>query len=139
VCWASVEENPWFSVPLNIARQFLGDPDPTPARAPGPLAFSDPAYVRDILTTAGFKDIHVDTVETTMKSPDAAEQQAMLYLTGGPAARLVTAKSPNAEVMDALKGALVSELQKYETEGGISLGATVHYVAAGKWRHRIGL
>jgi hypothetical protein len=34
--------------------------------------------------------------------------------------------------MDALKRALVSELQKYETEGGIALGATVHYVAAGK-------
>jgi ubiquinone/menaquinone biosynthesis C-methylase UbiE len=130
VCWASVDKNPWFLVPLNIAVQFLGSLEPTPARAPGPLAFSEPEYVEDILATAGFRDIQIETVETTMMSSDSPEQQAELYLTGGPAARLIAAKSPNADTMGALTAGLVSELQKYETENGIALGATVHCVAA---------
>ena len=48
----------------------------------------------------------------------------------GPASRFVTAMSPDAKTIKAITRDLESELRKYETETGIALGATVHYVAA---------
>ena len=129
-CWATVDENPWFVVPLSIAKEYLGEPEPTPARAAGPLAFSEPNYVLDILTSAGFKDIQIQPTETVMASSDPAEKQVELYLTGGPAARLIAAKAPGDDIMNALRAALVGELRKYETKNTIALGATVHYVSA---------
>lgn len=130
VCWAAADKNPWFNIPLSVAKRHLGAPEPNPPRAPGPLAFSEPAYVEDILTRAGFREISIDSVETTMSSPDPADQQAELYLKMGPAARLVAAKSPGAETIDALTSDLTRELRNYESTDGITLGATVHYVCA---------
>ena len=130
VCWASADDNPWFSVPLTIAKRHLGAPDPIPPRAPGPLAFSEPDYVREILTAAGFRSVDIESVKTTVASSDSAEQQAALYLEMGPAARLIAAKSPDASTMATIASELVSELKKFETGNGVALGATVHYVAA---------
>jgi hypothetical protein len=130
VCWASAGENPWFTVPLEVAKQHLGPPEPTPPRAPGPLAFSEPEYVESILEKAGFREIQFDTVETAMKGSEPAEQQAELYLKMGPAARLVAAKSPEPFTLKELTADLVNELRKYETKDGVELGAKVHYVFA---------
>lgn len=129
-CWASADKNPWFTVPLNVAKEHLGPPEPVPPRAPGPLAFSDCDYVAEILSVAGFRNIQIDSVETTIVSSDSPEKQAEVYLRIGPAARLVAAKSPGPEVMDAITASLISELRNYATRDGITLGATVHYVAA---------
>ena len=84
----------------------------------------------EILSVAGFRNIQIDSVETTIVSSDSPEKQAEVYLRIGPAARLVAAKSPGPEVMDAITASLISELRNYATRDGITLGATVHYVAA---------
>ena len=130
VCWASADRNPWFTVPLNVAKEHLGPPEAIPSRAPGPLAFSDCDYVAEILSAAGFGDIQIESVETSIMSSDSPEKQAEVYLKMGPAARLVAAKSPGSKVMDAIIASLISELRNYATSDGIALGATVHYVAA---------
>lgn len=130
VCWASADRNPWFTVPLNVAKEHLGPPEPVSLRAPGPLAFGDCDYVAEILSVAGFRNLQIESVETTMMSSDSPEKQAEVYLRMGPAARLVAAKSPGPEVMDAITTSLISELRHYATTDGIALGATVHYVAA---------
>jgi SAM-dependent methyltransferase len=130
VCWASADRNEWFTVPLNVAKEHLGPPEPASPRAPGPLAFSDCDYVAEILSVAGFRNIEIDSVETAIVSSDSPEKQAELYLRMGPAARLVAAKSPGPEVIDAITTRLVSELRRHATADGTTLGATVHYVAA---------
>lgn len=130
ICWASAEENPWFTVPLEVAKRHLGPPEPTPPRAPGPLAFSEPEYVESILMKAGFRELQIDAVETAMKSSEPAEQQAELYLKMGPAARLVAAKSPDPVTLEALTADLANELRRHETKDGVELGARVHYVSA---------
>ena len=130
MCWAAADKNPWFNIPLSVATKHLGAPPPSPPGAPGPLAFSEPAYVEDILTHAGFSNIGIDTVGVTMASADPADQQADLLLKMGPAARLVAINAPDAKTIAALTADLIQTLKNYESDDGIALGATVHYVSA---------
>ena len=130
VCWAPIERTPWFTIPLGVAARHVGEPDPSPPRAPGPHAFSEPEYVVDILTKGGFRKIEVSTVETAIVSPDSPEQHAEMYLGLGPASRLVLDRSPDPETLQAITDDLITEMRSHQTKDGISLGATVHYVSA---------
>ena len=55
VCFAPIERNPWFTVPLGVVARHVGKPDPSPPRAPGPHAFSCLLYTspspRDLSTS----------------------------------------------------------------------------------------
>lgn len=130
VCWSSGQENAWFSVPLAVAKKHLGSPEPTPPRAPGPLAFSDPEYVAEILDTAGYHGIEIDTVQTTVSSIDSLPQAAEFCLRMGPAARLIKAKMPDEETLRGVAADLASELEQFETPDGLAFPARVHYVSA---------
>lgn len=130
VCWAPVDRNPWFTVPLEVAKHRLGAPEPKPPRAPGPLAFSEAGYVEDILARAGFGNIGVEPFETAMASAETPEQQAELFLKVGPAARLIAEREPDTETLQALSTELAAELSRHQTSEGVSLGATVYYVSA---------
>lgn len=130
VCWAPLDRNPWFTVPLGVAKRYLGAPEPSPPRTPGPLAFSDPEYVEDILSRAGFRNIGIDPFETTIASSETPEQQAELFLKLGPAARLIAEREPNSKTLQALTTELTAELHRHQTSEGVSLGATVYYVSA---------
>src|SRR6516165_7747063 len=59
-CWGPLEENRHWLIPYEVALRHLGPPAPTPPHAPGPLAFSEPGYVRSILEKAGFADIEIN-------------------------------------------------------------------------------
>ncbi len=130
VCWAPVDQNPWFTVPLEVAKRHLGKPTPKPPRAPGPLAFSEAEYVADILKHAGFEELVIDPFESAMVSSETPEQQAELFLKLGPAARLIAEREPTRETLHTLATELAGELARYQGDQGISLGATVYYVSA---------
>ena len=130
VCWAPLDQNPWFTVPLGVVKRYLGTPEPTPPRTPGPLALSDPEYIEDILSQAGFGNIRIDPFETVIVSRESPGQQAELFLKLGPAARLIAEREPNLGTLQTLTSELAAELYQYQTREGVSLGATVYYVSA---------
>ena len=130
MCWAALERNPWFTVPLEVAKRHLGPPEPKPPRAPGPLAFSEPEYVEEILCFAGFHGIDIHCSETTITSTETPEQMAALFLKLGAAARLVAERQPDSEKLQVITNELTSELQQCHTDNGVTLGATVYYVSA---------
>ena len=54
VCWRSLAENPWMSVPMAaVARHLPPRPQPVP-NAPGMFAFADPEHVTEVLTASGW-------------------------------------------------------------------------------------
>jgi SAM-dependent methyltransferase len=60
-CWGPVPENPWMGELREAIGRHIPPPDgpPPPPRAPGPFAFAQPDYVREILHSAGFSDVEV--------------------------------------------------------------------------------
>lgn len=59
--WALPKDNPWMSAGVALARKYVDIPPAVP-RAPGPFAFAEPDYVKEILGAAGFSG--VDFVES---------------------------------------------------------------------------
>ncbi|MCJ2177701.1 class I SAM-dependent methyltransferase [Novosphingobium album (ex Hu et al. 2023)] len=64
--WGPPAENPWMTAGMAVAREHVEMPAPVP-RAPGPFAFEETGYLREVLTAAGFG--HVDIVAATGELP----------------------------------------------------------------------
>lgn len=71
-CWQPAVENPWFPVGVmaKYAPSPASPPPPDGAPRPGPFALGDPAYVRQILTAAGFTDVAHKVVEREAVVPE---------------------------------------------------------------------
>lgn len=110
VCWRSLAQNPWATVPVEAVVPILGRPEPAPEDAPGPFAFGDAARVRTILESAGFDDVSLHSFETNIvfgasgSLDDAAHEIARL----GPVARLLVERDEAsvARALDAIKVAI---------------------------------
>src|SRR5687768_6461688 len=84
VCWAPMADNPFFLLPMEVATRHLGPAEPPPPRAPGPLAFSEPDYVSDILMSAGWSDVRIETRQPPLLGCATAQEQAAFSLELGP-------------------------------------------------------
>lgn len=62
VIWAAPRDNPWMMELMGVARSHIDIPSPDP-RTPGPFAFADLDYVRDILAQAGFSAPDVEAYQ----------------------------------------------------------------------------
>ena len=48
VCWSNREENDWINLSSNVASQFLELPPKANPKDPGPFAFEDYFYIKEI-------------------------------------------------------------------------------------------
>ena len=67
VCWQAAPLNEWITVPLLAAAEHVGFPEPPQPDAPGPTAFADPERVRRLLGEAGWVDVVLTDVQTTVR------------------------------------------------------------------------
>lgn len=128
-CWAPLAENPQWLVAYEAALRRLGPPAPQDPRAPGPLAFSDPDYVRGFLAAAGFADIEIRRERPDMigTSPEA---EADFALTMGPSGRLIDEKKPDAATRAALRREIAEALAAHVKDGALRLPSTIFLVTA---------
>jgi len=77
-CWQAPQKNPWLSCPMQAAFEVLPAPaaasDP---RAPGPFAFAEDNWIREILTDAGFTNVEIENLEIDM--PMGTLEEAVAY------------------------------------------------------------
>jgi SAM-dependent methyltransferase len=128
-CWAPLAENQHWLISYEIALRHLGPPPAPPAREPGPLAFGDPAYIRGILTAAGFTDIAVERAYPMIicGSPEEEARQALMM---GPTARLIEAKGPDEATREMIAREIEAAFTAKARSGPIRLPATIFLVAA---------
>ena len=123
--WAPVADNLHWKIPFDIAVRRLGPPKPADPRAPGPLAFSDSAYFREILENAAFADVSVTPTKFTVvgRSP---RQEAELASEIGPPGRLLDEKAVDEamrrEIADEFEAAFAAHA---EANGTVKLPGTV--------------
>jgi len=130
VCWAPLEDNPWFALPLEVGVQRLGPPEPRPRRAPGPLALSEQDHVDEILSAAGFADVRIEQVGTWLPGAADAREEAELASQVGLLARLLRERGADEAMRELLIGELADRLAPYLTADGIRLPARLHLVTA---------
>jgi SAM-dependent methyltransferase len=128
-CWAPIAENRHWLISYDIAKRHLGPPAPLPAHEPGPLAFGDPDYIRQVLASAGFAEIAVERAHPTIIG-GSPEEEARQAVTMGPTARLIEAKNPDEATRQAIARDIEAAFIAEAAAGPIRLTATIFLVSA---------
>ncbi len=115
VCWQDPSLNPWQSLSVQVIRAYLDMPSPPP-RSPGPFAFHEKDYVKEILEKSGFSNISFDDnqEDITMFSGKSLQEASEDYLAINPVVTEMLKDSPDdlkAEIVESLKEAF-SEFHK---------------------------
>jgi SAM-dependent methyltransferase len=128
-CWATLEENRHWLIPYEVALRHLGPPAPKPPHAPGPLAFSDPEYLRSVLERAGCRDIEIrrETPEIIGGSPREEAEHALIM---GPSGRLIEEKKPRDNVRELIKQEMTEAFAAYAKGREMVLPSTIFLVTA---------
>jgi SAM-dependent methyltransferase len=128
-CWAPLAENRHWLISYDVALRHLGPPAPQPAHEPGPLAFADPDYIREILAAAGFAEITVERAHPTIigGSPEEEARQAIMM---GPTARLIEEKEPAEATRQTIAREIEAAFAAVAASGPIRLPATIFLVTA---------
>ncbi len=129
-CWAPMKENPWMlEVRTTLAAHF--DLPKPPPRTPGPFAFEEPEYLRDILSKAGFQQIEIAPWHSEMyvggpgSDPDSAADFLMQALSMAQRAT----DAPEA-VRNTVRRELSNRLKNFMTPGGVKMPAAVWLATA---------
>jgi SAM-dependent methyltransferase len=130
VSWGPLAANPWFVLPLEVGIERLGPPEPQPPRAPGPLALSEPDYIDEVLSGAGFADVRIDQVDTHLPGARSTRDEAELMSLFGPLARLMRERGADEATRLTLVDRLADRLARFATADGVRLPAAVHLTTA---------
>jgi SAM-dependent methyltransferase len=130
LCWRTLEENPWMTVPAEAAFTVVPRPEP-PAQpdpdAPGPFSLGERQRLEYLLGNAGYRDIRLERLDVglPMGSLDEAGHMATRM---GPAAKSI--EEASAQERAAAVQAIRQALRDYELEGGVILPSASWIAAA---------
>ncbi len=128
VCWQAPQLNPWIMTPMAAARPLLA-PQPTlDPHAPGPFAFAEPDYVRDILGGARFTDIRTTSLVTPLRLGETLDAALDMVCEVGPLSRVVS--ELDATTRTAVLAAVRAALQPHCGDAGVELDAACWIVQA---------
>ncbi len=129
LCWQAPRENPWMAIAGRALQPYLPEPEePLDPRAPGPFAFADETYLRDILGRAGFTDVQMEDVRVDLHIGDSLDAAMSAQSEIGPAARALA--ELDGEQREAALQAARDALAPHVTETGLDLGAATWLVSA---------
>ena len=130
VCWANVLENEFFTAAANIIIKHLNREFPKVTRAPGPFAFSETKYVKQILNASGFKDIKVNKVYTSLSTNDDAEKDGELLFNIGLAGKMLSEENLSEQELANIKDKIIEMSQNRRVNGKITYKACLNFVSA---------
>ena len=132
VCWTNILENEFFTAAANIIIKHLNKEFPQVTRAPGPFAFSEKKYVKQILNASGFKNIKVDKIYTSISTYDDSKKDGELLFNIGLAGRLLAEENLSEEELSKIKNKIIEMTQKRQIDGKINYKACLNFVSATK-------
>jgi SAM-dependent methyltransferase len=128
--WQGPLDNEWMLVPIGAIVPIVGPPDLPPPDAPGPFSFAEPARIRTVLEGAGWADVDVQPVETTVLVGGGGDvEQFVTYVEQDLLGQMLL-RSADAQTRAAALAALREAVAPRMTEEGLRLGAKVWLVTA---------
>jgi len=129
-CWRRLDDNPWIKLPREVVLRHVPPPTSPEPGAPGMLAFADPDHVRTILTTAGFRDVALDPLDTQILIGGGAPLDQIVegLAKEGPTAALIVELPRDRRA--ALFAELRAALAPHAGTDGVQLGAGSWIVTA---------
>lgn len=128
VCWRSLAENGWASTPIAAARPLLPPQETPDPYAPGPFAFADDARIKTILSSAGFRDIHIEKFDGHMDMAATADEASWNTLNIGPLSR--AAADLDEATRTKIHGVVATAMEKYVTPEGVRAPVACWFVRA---------
>ena len=132
VCWQNASLNPWQSLSIQVIKQFLDLPAPPP-KSPGPFAFEDKEYIKEILEASGFQEIDItdNQEEIVMFSGKSIKEASEDYLTINP---VVTEMLKNSvdELREEILEALITKFSDFHKNEGLLFPSATWIVTAKK-------
>ena len=125
-------ENEFFTAAANVIIEHLNKEFPKVTRSPGPFAFSEEKYVKQILNSSGFENIKVDKVYTSLSTNDDAEKDGELLFNIGIAGRLLSEEKLSEEELSNIKDKIIAMSKNRQVDGKISYRACLNFVSATK-------
>ena len=132
VCCQNPSLNPWQSLSLQVIKEFLDLPSPPP-KSPGPFAFEDKNYIKDILDRSNFKDIEIqdNQEDIVMFSGKSIEEACEDYLTINPVVTEML-KNSKEELKDESLQALILKFSEFHNGDGLLFPSATWIVTARK-------
>ena len=128
--WASAGQNPYFMQAAAAARSVFSDLPKVDRSLPGPFAFEDPYRVRRDFTTAGLREIEIQTLSMDLTPHGTLSEFVDLCMQIGPAASAADKMDATDAQRAALETALAEQMQDYVTADGLRVPALIHIITA---------
>ncbi len=131
VCWRQMSDNAWAATPFEAAKHLIPANTALPILdpcAPGPFAFADSGRTSSMLEAAGFTNVAVDPLDSTMFLGETLEEAADAAFEVGPLARGMAGADESARLR--ARRAVLARLSESLTTDGVSMPAACWLVSA---------
>jgi SAM-dependent methyltransferase len=129
LCWRAPDQNPWFSVPMSVAKGLLPPQPEAAPEAPGPFAFGQAARARAVLSDAGFTQIEIEPADAMFTlSTHGLDEAIDFVVQAGPLSRMLVDAS--ASTLTAVQRALATVLAPYVRGERVEMPAGLWVVTA---------
>lgn len=130
-CWQAPVLNPWMSVGGRAIAPFLPPSNEVrDPKAPGPFAFSDEAYVTELLINAGYENIEFESVVTALTVAASLDEAMAFQNQIGPAASAFKSL-PEAVVAEA-SAAMRAAIAPFCTPNGVVMSGAIWLIRANR-------
>ena len=124
----SGSDNPWTTASISAIRHLVTPPAPLGPEDPGQFSWSDPARVRRILATAGFRDVALTPLDLSFYLGANAVEAAEFATFIGQGARLLHGLPD--ETRQAARIAFQNYFTQHEGPNGVNLPGALWLVSA---------
>jgi len=127
-CWQEVGRNGWVHIARDVVARHVELPPPEDPRAPGPFAFGEADYVRNVVADAGFADVAIEEHATTVLTGRTLDGAIETVTDRGPMSRAI--HDASEAVQATIRAELHEALRPHMQDDGVRLGAGVWLVTA---------
>jgi ubiquinone/menaquinone biosynthesis C-methylase UbiE len=130
VCWTDLMKNEFFIEGMEIITKYTQEDLPEITKKPGPFAFNDEEYIKEILEFSGFKNINVDKVYTSISTKDSVTNNAKILMGIGPRAKILSEKNLSSDKLLIIKNEMIELCKKRRVNDETNYKACINYVSA---------